>query len=82
MKPDIIVDVSKYWDKKLEAIKCYQSQFFDPDSKEPETFVSTAEFLKLIESRGVEFGRAIGTQYAEGFTASKLLGVNSLFHLL
>jgi N-acetylglucosamine malate deacetylase 1 len=81
LKPDFIVDVSKTWQKKMEAIRAYKTQFYDPDSKEPETHISSPMFMKLVEARAIEFGSAIGTQYGEGFTVRKMLGVKSLFDL-
>lgn len=78
IKPDFIVDVSDHWDTKMKAIRAFSSQFFQPDSREPVTFISTPEFLKMVESRGVDFGHAIGVRYGEGFTVRRTPGVNSL----
>lgn len=82
IKPDFIVDISDYWPVKLEAIKAFRTQFFDPGSSEPETYISKPGFLKMIEARAVEFGHAIGTEYGEGFTVRRFPGVKSLFDLL
>ena len=82
IKPDFVVDVSDEWDQKMEAIQAYRSQFHDPDSTEPETFISAPGFLKLIEGRGVEFGYIIGARYAEGFTTERYVGVNDLGDLI
>jgi len=79
--PDVIVDVSDFWDKKMESIRIFKSQFYDPASKEPETFISTPGFLKLVEARAIEFGHAIGVNYGEGFTVKKFIGVKSLFDI-
>ena len=79
--PDFVVDVSDAWDKKMEAIRCFGSQFFDPNSKEPETYISSPEFLKMLESRGKELGHAIGVKFGEGFTKERHLGVSDLFSL-
>lgn len=79
--PDFVVDVSDHWETKMEAVKAYKSQFFDPNSKEPETFISTPAFMNLIESRGVEMGQPVGFNYAEGFTVAKRMGVKDLFDL-
>ena len=79
--PDFVVDVSDYYDRKMEAIQAYKTQFFDPNSKEPETPISGKNFLDFIESRMIQFGRPIGAQYAEGFTTARFLGVDSLFDL-
>src|SRR5258706_8693154 len=81
IKPDFIVDVSGFWEKKLESLRAYKSQFYDPQSKEPETFISNPGFIKLIEARGHEMGYAIGAKYGEGFTVRNLIGVDNLFHL-
>lgn len=81
IKPDFVVDVSAFWDKKMEALKAFKSQFYDPSSKEPETFISNPGFMKLIETRGHELGYTIGAKYGEGFTVRKLLGVDNLFQL-
>jgi len=81
IQPDFVVDVSDFWEKKLESLRAFRSQFYDPQSKEPETFISNPGFLKLIEARGHEMGYAIGAKYGEGFTVRNLIGVNNLFHL-
>jgi len=82
IQPDFIVDISDYWDIKLKAIKAFKTQFFDASSDEPETYISKPGFLKMIESRAIEFGHAINTQYGEGYTVRRLPGVKSLFDLL
>lgn len=79
--PDFVVDVSAYWEQKMEAVRAYKSQFFDPQSDEPETFISTPAFMNLIESRGVEMGQPVGFDYAEGFTIDKRMGIKDLFVL-
>lgn len=81
IKPDIIIDITPFWDKKVASVLAFESQFFSPDSKEPETYISSPDFLKGIEARAREWGKSINATYAEGFTSKKLLGVNSLFDL-
>jgi len=80
--PDIVVDVTPFWNIKIDAIKAFKSQFFDPSSKEPETYISSPEFLNSVEARALEFGHAIGVKYGEGFTKNKQLGVKNLFDLI
>ncbi len=82
IQPDFVVDVSDFWDKKIEAIKKFKSQFFDPASSEPETYISSKGFLQLTEARGVEFGQSIGVSYGEGFTVARNIGVKNLKDLL
>jgi len=83
IKPDIIIDVTAYWDKKIESILAYGSQFFNPEwnEDEPQTYISSPDFIKITESRAMEFGKSIQARYGEGFTSRKLLGVDNLFSL-
>ena len=82
IQPDFVVDVSDYWDIKVASINAFSSQFFNPASDEPDTFISSENFMKFIDARGREYGQSIGVTYGEGFTLNKQLGVRSLFDLL
>lgn len=82
INPDFIVDISDQWDIKQASIKAYCSQFYDASSSEPQTFISSQEFLGFIEARAREFGHAIGVKYGEGFTAERKPGVSGLFDLI
>jgi N-acetylglucosamine malate deacetylase 1 len=82
IEPDFIVDITDYWEKKVEAIKAFKSQFFDPESNEAETYVSNPGFVKMLEARAIDWGYAIGVKYGEGFTTRRYPGVKSLFDLL
>lgn len=66
-QPDIVFDISGYFDKKMESILAFKSQFYDPNSNEPITPISSPEFIEFIKGRAVEFGRRIGVKYGEGF---------------
>jgi N-acetylglucosamine malate deacetylase 1 len=66
-EPSFIVDISGFFSIKMEAIKSYSTQFFDPASNEPQTFISRPEFLNYIESRSVFYGFQVGKQYGEPF---------------
>lgn len=82
IKPDILVDVTEFWDKKIESILAFGSQFFNPEwGDEPQTYISSPDFIHVVEARAREFGKSINVKYAEGFTSRKILGVNSLFDL-
>lgn len=81
LKPDFVVDVTGFVDQKLEAIKAYKTQFYDPDSTEPQTPISGEEFFDFIKGRMLQYGRSIGVRYAEGFTAERTIGVKDLFDL-
>ena len=82
IKPDFVVDVSEHWETKMEAVRAFKSQFFDPNSTEPETYISSPEFMKLLEARGKDLGHSVGAAYGEGFTINRHLGVKNLFNLL
>jgi N-acetylglucosamine malate deacetylase 1 len=82
LQPDFVVDVSAHWDTKMAAVKAFKSQFHDPNSQEPETFISSDRFMQFIDSRGREWGHAIGVTHGEGFLVSKQIGIKSLFDLL
>lgn len=81
IKPDFVVDVTEFVDRKIEAIKAYKTQFYDPNSKEPLTPISGKEFFDFVKGRMMQFGRPIGVEFAEGFTVEREPGVNNLFDL-
>jgi N-acetylglucosamine malate deacetylase 1 len=81
IQPDFIVDVSDHWEKKMESIRAFKSQFYDPGSKEPETFISSPDFLKMLEARARDWGHSIGVAYGEGFTVRRTIGVDNLFSI-
>ncbi|MEJ6979335.1 bacillithiol biosynthesis deacetylase BshB1 [Pedobacter sp. P351] len=82
IKPDILIDISEFWDLKMASIKAFKTQFYNPDiEEEHETYISSPDFVKVIEARAREFGKSIGATFAEGFTSKKLLGVDDLFNL-
>ncbi len=81
LKPDVIVDIGEHIEAKMEAIKAYKSQFYNPESSEPKTVISSKGFLESIEYRSKDMGRLIGAKYGEGFVSAQDLGVTDLMHL-
>ena len=81
LTPDVIVDITSYWSRKMEALLCFRSQFFDPHSKEPSSPISDPDFLPFLEARARDLGRTIGVTFAEGFTAARPVGVKDLTEL-
>jgi len=82
IKPDFVVDVTGFIDKKIEAVMAYSSQFYDPDSKEPVSPISSQNFLESISYRARDLGRLIGTDYAEGYTVERFVAVDNLDQLI
>ncbi|MEO1050668.1 MAG: bacillithiol biosynthesis deacetylase BshB1 [Bacteroidota bacterium] len=82
LQPDFIVDVSPFWEKRMDSVRAFKSQFHDPNNSEPDTYISSPEFMKMIEARGKEFGHAIGVNYGEGFMVNRPIGVSSMFDLI
>lgn len=81
--PDFVVDISDFWEIKKKAILAYKTQFNAPlNDSEPQTYISTPEFFEFIEARAKEFGHQIGVKYGEGFTKTRMLGVENLWNLL
>ena len=82
LQPNFVVDISAFMDKKMESILAYTSQFYNPNSNEPNTFISSDSFLEFIKGRAKEFGQQIGVAYAEGFISEKMLGIQSFDGLI
>jgi len=81
-EPDIVMDISSVIEKRREAIQAFKSQFFDPKSSEPATYISSQNFIRMLEARAIVWGQKIGVDYAEGFTTKRSIGVKSLFDLV
>lgn len=79
--PDFVVDVTEEFEDKMNAVMCFKSQFYDPNSNEPNTPISSKEFLSSLESKALLCGRIIGVKYGEGFTNSRAIGVQNLLDL-
>ncbi len=74
LQPDFVVDISDVFEQKIEAIKAYKTQFHNTGSDEPETYISTPDFLDSVVYRHKWFGKMIGVKYAEGFITEKMIG--------
>lgn len=82
IKPDVVVDVTGFMDKKLESVHAYKSQFYDVKSNEPETPISSKNTLDSLSYRNRNLGRLIGTEAGEGFTVERYAAVDSIFDLI
>ena len=79
LNPAFVIDISDVFDKKIEAIEAFSTQFYNPEAsdKEPQTYISSPEFLESVINRSKMFGRMIGVKYAEGFLSKKMIGIKS-----
>lgn len=83
IKPDFVVDISEFWEQRMQSILAYKTQFYqeNEEGNEPKTPISSKSFLDFVEARCREFGRQINVDYAEGFNVERPIGVSSLFDL-
>ena len=82
LQPDFVVDISDVIDKKVESIKAYATQFYNPDLKEPETYISSPDFLDSVLYRSKMLGKMIGVKHAEGFISKKVIGLENFNSLI
>jgi bacillithiol biosynthesis deacetylase BshB1 len=73
IEPDFVIDITANWNQKEAAIRAFKSQFFDPNSTEPASYISSPDFLHFIQARAMEMGHKIGVKYGEGFQSQKTL---------
>ena len=81
LTPDFILDIGEHIETKMKAIEAYRSQFYDPNSKEPATVISSKNFTDSIRYRSQDMGRLIGVEHGEGFISSQNIGVKDLMQL-
>ena len=79
--PDFVVDISGFMDIKMKAVMAYKSQFYDPDSNEPETPISSKNATDSLSYRNRDMGRLVGVEAAEGFTVERYITINSFFDI-
>jgi bacillithiol biosynthesis deacetylase BshB1 len=82
IEPDFVVDVTGYMDIKSKAVNAYASQFFDPNSKEPESPITSKNFIDSVLYRANDLGRLIGVESAEGFVSERYVAVGKLDDLI
>ena len=81
VEPDFVVDVSGFMETKIKAVKAYGSQFYDPNSKEPSSPISSKNFIDSIAYRAQDLGRLVGTDYAEGFNSERYVAIKTFDNL-
>ncbi len=82
LQPDFVIDISDAMEQKMKSIKAYTTQFYNPESDEPQTYISTAGFWDSVVYRNQMMGKMIGVQYGEGFISRKMIGFNSFSVLI
>ncbi|MEM1320414.1 MAG: bacillithiol biosynthesis deacetylase BshB1 [Bacteroidota bacterium] len=81
-QPDFVVDITDYLDQKKAVIMAFRSQFYDPDSEELSSPISSKSFQDFLEARARDFGRDIGVDFAEGFNVARTPGVRDFMDLV
>jgi bacillithiol biosynthesis deacetylase BshB1 len=77
LQPGFIVDISHHMDKKIESVLAYTTQFFNPHLNEPQTYISSPEFLETVKARAMMLGKRVGVKFAEGYVSEKMIGIKS-----
>lgn len=79
-EPDFIIDITGVFEQRMEAIKSYTTQFYNPDNEDdgPQTYISTSAFLESVIARARVIGKKIGVEFGEGFNSEKSLGIKDL----
>lgn len=81
LTPDFVVDIGAFFERKMQAILAFKSQFYDPAEKGPNTPISGKDFLDFMHAKARVFGRPIQAEYAEGFIFARTPGVDNIFDL-
>ena len=75
LKPDFVVDISDTFERKVEALKAFESQFYNPSIDAGETYISSKGYWALIHTRARLYGSMIGVEYGEGFIVDQPLSI-------
>lgn len=81
LTPDIVVDISEQMELKIKAVRAYKTQFYNVDSKESKTIISSKSFLESVKYRAKDLARQSNCKYAEGFIAHQFLKIDSLLDI-
>jgi N-acetylglucosamine malate deacetylase 1 len=80
-QPSFVVDISRQFEQRMKAVLAYKSQFFDPESREPETVLSSEGFLDMVRTRLAYYGDKIGVPYGEPFHTPHVIRIDDLYAL-
>ncbi len=82
LTPDFVLDVSDHLELRDKAIWSYASQLHNPNDRKSETFISSPQFLQMLDARGKVLGHSIGVKFGEGFIGTRNIGASDLFDLM
>jgi N-acetylglucosamine malate deacetylase 1 len=82
IQPSFVVDISAHIEKKMEAVQAYGTQFHNTNLNEPQTYISSPQFLNSVRARAMMLGKRIGVNYAEGYITEKIIGINSFDNII
>ena len=82
LHPNFVIDITAEMDQKIASVKAYGTQFVNPDLDEPQTYISTPDFLESVIYRAKMFGKMIGVKYGEGYLSKKMIGFNNFDALI
>lgn len=77
IQPSFVVDITAYMERKVASILAYSTQFNSTGDDEPQTYISTPQFMETVKARAMMLGKRIGVGYAEGYISEKVLGISS-----
>ena len=80
-KPSFVVDITDEFDQKMEAVKAFASQFYNPESNEPETYISDIKFIDSLRNRAQYFGYQIGVKYGEPFFINAMIKIDNIYEI-
>jgi bacillithiol biosynthesis deacetylase BshB1 len=82
LEPDVLIDVTPFWEQRMASLLAYSSQFYNPNSDEAETPISSPAFLEHIKGRSIQWGRLINCKHAEGLRKVNYFAVNLLTDIM
>ena len=77
IQPSFVIDITAYMERKIEAVLAYGTQFNSADTSEPQTYISSPQFLETVKARALMLGKRIGVGYAEGYITEKIIGFSN-----
>jgi bacillithiol biosynthesis deacetylase BshB1 len=77
IQPSFVIDITAYMERKMEAVLAYGTQFTGADTSEPQTYISSPQFLETVKARALMLGKRIGVGYAEGYITEKIIGFSN-----